>query len=99
MKNNKFTKGPWAVCFDKVTVVKNCGRNGIKTLVMPNIPPLKFGMEVSPFESEWEANANLIAAAPEMYELLRRIELETMDSNIELWKDILKVLKKARGES
>lgn len=48
--------------------------------------------------AEAEANANLIAAAPDLYEALMAVVREFGDSKYPEWVDAIAVLAKARGE-
>lgn len=52
------------------------------------------------YEDEMDANARLIAAAPEMYELLAMLDnyYAVMGESNSVTKTISQVLKKARGE-
>jgi hypothetical protein len=48
-------------------------------------------------EEECKANANLIAAAPEMYEFIDLVKMTT--DNVSLYNEADKLLRKARGEN
>ncbi|AUR97465.1 hypothetical protein NVP1239O_29 [Vibrio phage 1.239.O._10N.261.52.F6] len=96
----EFTKGEWVIDIysgnGQVDVISGCGR---KTL---HCNKRHFGQSLT---DEDLANAYLIAAAPEMYEMLTTIEsmLNGMvgehhyDGN--LHREIESLLEKARGES
>lgn len=63
------TTGPWKVSTEGIHVTHDCGRDGIKTLITQPMPISIFDEQRLSIE-EMEANANLIAAAPEMLEAL-----------------------------
>ena len=51
------------------------------------------------FECESEANADLIAVAPEMYRLLDLLKDVCRDNNLPVWQEAINnLLEKARGE-
>lgn len=89
MSETKFTKGPWRVCDYNSHIVQ------LSTFIGFQVPAPhevrgdgSFGMNY---------NAALIAAAPEMYELLNKLmmaEYQFTPTEIE----IKKLLAKARGE-
>lgn len=86
----KFTKGKWSVHGDWMIVDSN-GR------LIAQFEPLSDDLSnVNTPESF--ANARLIAAAPEMYELLETIENDSSQVPEWLWNKIQATLKKARGE-
>jgi len=86
----KFTKGEWKVSGFRVS----CKGSGY----------IAKALEVFMDKSERTANANLIAAAPEMYAMLNAIET-VLSGNSEYNADeinidyVRKLLSKARGES
>ena len=103
----KFTPGPWRICNDGGTV-------NYRELVIRDRPPIN-SIKQLPADiccctgclnnaCEREANAALIAAAPEMYELLDRIRgrLESckleQSIDVETEREIRQLLAKARGE-
>lgn len=79
----KFTKGDWIAHYDGI----QC--NG-KLIVA------KTGRAKTPEQEN--ANLNLIAAAPEMYELLDSIENDAEQVPKWLWDRMQLTLEKARGE-
>lgn len=88
MTEPKFTPGPWRKSFTTV----DCGRGRYINQIWWKHKDV----------AEAEANAALIAAAPEMYTELARIEdiLEDSEDCGEISLDRIKtVLRKARGES
>jgi hypothetical protein len=94
MSEPKFTKGPWHVSENQPTVVGNKEKAVCKCELDWNLGA-----------NERKANAALIAAAPEMYDLLQKVvNLEVltgywdMKNNCPLRESIQKLLKKARGE-
>jgi len=93
---NKFTPGPWHVKDNGLIFILPPDESG-------NFVVAGCGQTYS--VSDWEkerslANAALIAAAPEMYDLLERIYGVDPRSTIclELINEIPELLKKARGE-
>lgn len=100
MNKQKFTPGPWSLLFnDKTKVVLE--QQGVAVFIADTYA----GFTKS--EEEQKANAALIAAAPEMYDLLEHYlgliqkasEGDTVAEQkiFEQAADIEKVLKKARG--
>lgn len=94
MNRPKFTPGPWHVKnLDKPYVMQE---NGIALAQIWDCSVIS--------REQADANANLIAAAPEMYELLSEIlEFEPRGINLNFFDRINPkidaVLRKARGES
>ena len=94
----KFTKGPWKATYDSqlqalIEIYNTEDRTMVATL------PDRGTVEAMP---EIEANANLIAAAPDMYEALEEVCHDCIGKEA---TDILcegchvdKALRKARGE-
>ena len=81
----KFTKGKWSIFGDWGICKDGCEADLIGTF-----EPRGFG------QKEGFANAHLIAAAPEMYEMLSDIRDAIAEDH---WaKDIDNLLAKARGE-
>jgi len=106
MSKEKFTPGPWRVRkIAEFDIYKNAslfvlanddgiikmGKDAKEVASMPNLH--HYPDEVKTIY----ANAYLIAAAPEMYELLDRLK-DTLASVPLLQSEIENVLKKARGE-
>lgn len=101
MSSEKFTPGEWQKC-----KIKHFHPHLIGETVCVKIGENLLYIDYIDFEhqnqcfSESEANAALIAAAPEMYDLLRRM-VEYAD-NVQLIplyiQEAEKLLKKARGE-
>ena len=94
MSNPQFTSGPWHVSENQPAVVGNKEKAVCKCEIDWDLGA-----------SERKANASLIAAAPEMYDLLQKVvNLEVltgywdMKNNCPLRESIQKLLKKARGE-
>ena len=96
--SEKFTKGPWTATYDSqlqalIEIYNTEDR------VMVAVLPDRGTIEAMP---EIEANANLIAAAPDMYEALEEV-WRILDSTMPLSRDnradrIKRILRKARGE-
>lgn len=98
MSATKFTPGPWVV--NPITAQVDVMRDDGPLPICLMLWPTKVRSE-----AETEANANLIAAAPEMYESLRSIvenwdfehgDTPVYDPDIVMARE---ALKKARGES
>ena len=94
MSKPQFTSGPWHVSENQPTVV------GTQEKVV-----CKCELDWNLGARERKANAALIAAAPEMYDLLQKVvNLEVLTgywdikNNCSLRESIQKLLKKARGE-
>tara|TARA_R110002049_G_scaffold203711_1_gene374299 strand:+ start:10473 stop:10745 length:273 start_codon:yes stop_codon:yes gene_type:complete len=86
MSDTKFTKGEWKIQDDGYGMIGVLLKKGI-------------GILVGRKSKEAQANAHLIAAAPEMYEMLNEIAVSMecfhgVDTN-----SIYELLAKARGES
>lgn len=109
----KFTKGPWKV-FDHEEIKGGYGidAEGISIIIFGEDSNDECGIKGNTKE-EAIANANLIAAAPELYEMVKMLienineagDLFEDGKNEEAWEWILAantmgnhVLKKARGE-
>ena len=98
MKMTKFTKGPWYL---KARYL------GKAYTVYAKDPMTEYGEQCLALISrnriqendEKLANANLIAAAPDMYEILEDVLNDTHVLPSYLNKQIEKALKKARGET
>lgn len=84
MSEVKFTKGPWKVQDDGYGLIGVALRNG-------------FGVLIGHKNKETIANAHLIAAAPEMYEMLIQLQVEG-GLGIARHRQIDRLLKKSRGE-
>lgn len=89
MSETKFTKGNWPVEYD------NCDRGSCEWYCV-GPAKVEFSYRSTKLEeAEALANANLIAAAPEMYEILEYISENPSETNVIA---IRKLLAKARGE-
>ena len=93
MSDTKFTKGEWFVLDERVVM---CGDSRVAYAYSGSSIPLTHHVK---------SNAHLIAAAPEMYELIKDLRhavsmggLGGGISNIEVLKSIDELLAKARGE-
>ena len=97
--NEKFTPDEWKI--DKYTNAIYILENG-RYKTVANTNSINWDGDV------WNANANLIAAAPDMYQMLKKIiefqkanfggEIKTHLGFVDLANQIEIVLKKARGE-
>ena len=88
MKTPKHTKGPWKVRLGLYDVTNDS--NFLVACDSPFLP-----------DEECKANAHLIAAAPEMLELIEAIHFEMTRENGHMYlpSELLRVIKKARGDS
>lgn len=102
MAKEKFTPGPWYLDTEDlenqtIAAVKTPKDGGDIICEMP--AAYEFSMK------RWPANARLIAAAPEMYEVLEMVYREFYDTDNNTWfeinvlKQVQQTLAKARGES
>ena len=97
--NEKFTKGPWTAKYDpqlRALIQIYSTEDRVMVAVLPDRGTVEAMSEI-------EANANLIAAAPDMYEVLEEV-WRILDSTMPLSRDnradhIKKILCKARGET
>ena len=98
MTETKFTKGPWTAKYDpqlQAAIEIYNTEDRVMVAVLPDRGTIEAMSEI-------EANANLIAAAPDMYEALETtceycIGKEATDCPCE-WCITGKALRKARGE-
>ena len=96
--SEKFTKGPWKATYDsqlQALIQIYSTEAHLPVAVLPD----RGTVEAMP---EIEANANLIATAPDMYEALEQV-WRILDSDMPLSRDngadrIKRILCKARGE-
>jgi hypothetical protein len=89
---SEFTKGPWRVGrFTPPNGCKTIGSNGLM------VCQIAHSLNYPDQYKEAIGNANLIAAAPDMYEALRDI-LNNHDAGFYIDTIIRKVLEQARGE-
>ena len=107
MREEKFTPGPWSACkiehYHPQLIGETCcvkiGENIIE------LDYIEFGHENKDYEQS-EANAALIAAAPEMYEFILWIRSVQGQCAIMKWRKFLpkildkadEILHKAQGE-
>lgn len=97
----KFTKGEWFIEKDAnwnddcwaISVKRDCDDS-----IHHCFAEVVHKMEHEESNDELEANAYLIAAAPEMYDLLSSIENDSNQVPDWLYDKIQKTLAKARGE-
>lgn len=99
MTDTKFTPGPWRVGRSTITRVY-CSKGD--RIISPRD---LIGQVEGRYCGQDVANANLIAAAPEMYDVLEQIQewmlhidMDFGVTNDYLYSDIKCLLKKARGE-
>lgn len=99
MTNEKFTPGEWKVFHQKDEFMKFFDWREIVTKETPPkaLAHIMYYEEMP--QEEYEANAALIAAAPEMYRMLMRLtEFTDYSELVGIIADAKSVLKKARGE-
>ena len=89
-----WTEGPWYANGDGAVISEN--DIWVKPLPIDSWE----GNRVWPSQDQEEANAHLIAAAPELYEALAMVEpiIDEMFETLEPGRKISKALAKARGE-
>lgn len=91
----KWTKGPWVIAFNGYYFDVGPKNNSKDITVFPNVC---IGVP-----NELEANANLIAAAPELYDALNYIVTkwygDVTDGGSDELNKAISALAKARGES
>lgn len=107
MSEPKFTPGPWYVK-PREEIKSMYGSSYTRTTILDSqdggYSPRHVIAQIAHGNGQEEANARLIAAAPEMYELLDRIkgmlEFCKLENSIdaETEHEIDRLLKKARGE-
>ncbi len=95
----KFTKGPWVKCKRNEDLK---GSDGYSVVVWGD------GLSNGARSHERDANAYLIAAAPDMYKLLQKFlpmdedgngwDFQYNEGSEELGEEVIKLLSKARGE-
>lgn len=94
MKEEKFTQGEWVMGERQASC---CGFDMYCFFIMANHEIICLSKTVDQENiPKMQANANLIAAAPEMYEILKLVKDELGSGFLVM--EIDKVLKKARGE-
>lgn len=93
-----FAEKPWYVVRRDNGEVYVRNRHGI---LADRLPPTRYQGQQERFETEtkeYEANAHLIAAAPDMYEALANLENDDEHMPPSAWKLVQDALAKARGE-
>ena len=95
MSNRKFTPGPWKVGlhYNEIIDVDSVGWSGM----------IQASENDSLFPNQGKANANLIAAAPELFEALQKMierleDRSEYDKCVQLYYEARKAIKKALGE-
>lgn len=106
-KDMKFTKGPWAVQTDKyggrriIAMHPEYRKEGLDYVLVDEVGGRRYGKDFSD-ESEREANAHLIAAAPDMYKTLKALASLYEDDDgcrkLAQYVEARAALAKARGE-
>jgi len=97
MSDPKHTPGPWFFAPDETDYADEAGRGpgSIKALDADGDEWFIARINESPGDGDTEVNARLIAAAPELYELLESIENDTGTIPAGLWRRIQETLAKA----
>lgn len=95
MKEAKFTEGEWTACG---TFVMSETISDTVAIGQAGDAAIKYYSSGLVSEEEQAANANLIAAAPDMYDLLSTVENDDGTIPAWLWDKIQMTLAKARGE-
>ena len=95
---NTHTQGPWTIHQDYArSIIGADGTSVAGVTSNKGVPPIK-----RPSEAEWEANARLIAAAPDMLEVLEFVmrcdEKGFVDLKLGLHNRIQNAISKAKGE-
>ena len=97
-----YTKGPWVYLHTDETIIGGQDRNGRIIARMGDLPKHDdyIMAERENALRQYEADANLIAAAPEMHDLLRRLYTAISVDKVtdELHMEINTVLNKAEGK-
>lgn len=100
MSDNKWTQGEWRLISSKVHIVAD-DKNGVSTVICRTGIAGQQGDEPPGTRERWEADAHLMAAAPELYYALENL-LETCKAEPygeEQRRAAISALAKARGES
>lgn len=106
MSDTKFTPGPWRIICDSKFCMKDIFITSKKRENESKVPICELDIYFDePMFTEANANANLIAAAPNLYKALEEIVKEGQDFEkrtktcISWLNGAKEVLEKARGES
>lgn len=101
MNEPKFTPGPWHVLYDELLDEYRCIIHNEKNFLIA-IVSLAVIRRGETYKEKQLANAHLIAAAPEMYQMLEMVlrdwELPDVDAQAKYAPKIERLLAKARGE-
>jgi len=105
INQTKWTPGPWRVSSESPRIIQKDYRaigSDAGFLIASTMGRDNSGFYAS--EQEADANANLIAAAPELYDVCERLldavpYVSEYDVPMGLWDDIRAALAKARGEA
>lgn len=93
---SKFTPGPWECVGTDIRQSKESPQGYMYDIA--EVGSTYSGHDGLPEQSEAEANAYLIAAAPEMYDFIETLENDDGKIPDWLWEKRNQVLAKARGE-
>lgn len=104
-RKERFTPGPWSVrdkicIFRFLSVTSDKSPFVIAKVMEPNMQRIL--EDTTKEKANWQqlsANASLMAAAPDMYELLERLSHALFAENADEWSEEINfLLAKARGE-
>ena len=96
MSDTKFTKGEWFIENNFCTLDVSSKVNGIVCSVECSYQLSE--QLIDPTDEE-QANAHLIAAAPDMYAMLDLLVKQDVINDVSLEREVIQLLSKARGES
>ena len=92
MTDTKFTPGPWVLRNYYVGVADDSDTQSCGMLL------LIAAIDRFDFEPQWKANAQLIAAAPELYEALTRCKFDSLNMTVADLEFCKAAMAKARGD-
>lgn len=98
MIKTKFTSGPWEIEGYAIEGPAYPGDPKRPTIMGGEDREWCVAIVQTDHEKPYEANAHLIAAAPELYEMLSSIENDNGSIPQGFWNEMQRVLRKARGE-
>jgi len=94
----KWTPGPWAVWpMGRVLAITCTGRTKPHPSEGMHVACVHMPEHNTQHDELWKANASLMAAAPDLYEALQR--LEQFGHTDATWDYALRAMAKARGEA
>jgi len=93
MSELKITKGDWSI------VDSTDQSLSIWASESECITTINYAFWDEKYKDELKANAHLIAAAPDMYEMLDLLVKQDVINDVSLEKEVIQLLSRARGES